>query len=212
MSDVRSAAGLSLAAVLMTGAAVAGGGHCHNDGDCAPWQDCSVGRGECGGGDSPLDVCTGDCVAGESWRVVARAGAAYTYGLPPNPASVAIEAEVVPPVWEGVPSLTLGLMPLQGAARASANFSGGFSGLRAGISLGGLVAYGFDRSRVGGALFLDKGLLLTGRAELFPWALWSSVTPFHHLSLSVEAGAAYVLLSDFAGLAPFISLGAGWWF
>lgn len=210
MSGVSRAA---LFLVLCAVGAEAGEEPCRSDQQCPPWQQCTVSLGDCGGGDSPLDVCTGTCVAGERWRFVGRLSGGAFLKLEP---AVALEVEAAAPVLAGAPSIVFGIIPLQRAVRLGVGAAAGFKGLRAGVQLSALGAYVAHRAPVdstsdSGRRVIDPALLASARIELFPWALWDFVTPFHHLSVFVDGGAGLQRTQDLTTVSPHLSLGFGWW-
>src|SRR5262245_58416212 len=71
--------------------------YCYNNQDCAPWAVCTVSLGECGGGDSPLQVCTGECVSGRAARALGRFGLLVTDG----DVEADLCVEIVPPFLGG---------------------------------------------------------------------------------------------------------------
>lgn len=176
---------------------------CSSDSECPPWALCTVSLGECRGAYAPAEVCTGTCVAGKKWRVVARVGGVVEEGDEDAAPGATLGLEVIPPLAGGHLGLALEWWTRQPLKLSTTLTWPAYPGLVLGAKLGATLDPSSRTERWGSAV--------SARVEYFPWWPYSGVTPFHYLSFTLEGGLQLPEVVNLSGSRPFVSLGIGLW-
>lgn len=164
---------------------------CYNNQDCAPWAVCTVSLGDCGSGDAPLDVCTGECVSGHALRAIGRAGLLVTDG----DVEANLGVEIVPPFLGGHLALAADYVtPDLGRLGLALRVP-----IPAGLSVGLRIDWIAGAASTTGAT--------ATRLEWAPVWAFEGLTLLHYVTVLIEAG---LLISD-GERAGFGTFGVGVW-